>query len=242
MDLKKLNEPCIIVSYDLSPSITAQLDRKIVLGFGTDIGSKTSHTAIMARSLQIPAVVGLKNASSELQTGDYVLLDGYNGIVIVNPTDQTLFEYGQLVRRQASIAGETARISRTTRRHAGRKPIHPFGQHREISDIEAVLAHGAEGVGLFRTEYLFINRDSLPTEEEQYQAYHKVAAELKPQPGHHPHARSGRRQVSVPFAIGPGDEPVSGLARDPVLPGSSPRFFAPSSAPFCEPAPRETSK
>src|SRR5580704_7240367 len=103
VDLKKLKEPCIIISYDLSPSTTAQLDRKTVLGFATDIGGKTSHTAIMARSLRIPAVVGLKSVSHELVTGQYALLDGFNGVIVVNPSDQTLFEYGQIIRKQVSL-------------------------------------------------------------------------------------------------------------------------------------------
>src|SRR5690242_16013427 len=96
VDLRNLKEPCIIISHDLTPSSTAQLDRRNVLGFGTDVGSKTSHTAIMARSLRIPAVVGLKDLSGQLESGLYALLDGYNGNVVINPTDQTLFEYGQL--------------------------------------------------------------------------------------------------------------------------------------------------
>lgn len=91
-DLRNLAEPCIIISHDLTPSNTAQMDRNKVLGFATDIGSRTSHTAIMARSLRIPAVVGLKSASEELESGQYVLLDGFNGIIIINPTDQTLFD------------------------------------------------------------------------------------------------------------------------------------------------------
>src|SRR5436190_5071035 len=90
----RLTEPCIIISHDLSPSQTAQLDKRFVLAFGTDIGSKTSHTAIMARSLRIPAVVGLERASEVMSNGQYALLDGFNGLVIINPTDQTLFEYG----------------------------------------------------------------------------------------------------------------------------------------------------
>src|SRR5439155_1070963 len=98
--LKHLNEPCIIIAEDLAPSQTALLDKKMVLGFATDCGSKTSHTAIMARSLQIPAVVGLHDASKQLNTGQYVLLDGFNGLLVINPTDQTLFEYGQLVRKR----------------------------------------------------------------------------------------------------------------------------------------------
>src|SRR5438876_8423449 len=102
IDLRHLKEPCIIVSHDLTPSNTAQLDKRSVLGFATDVGSKTSHTAIMARSLRIPAVVGLKNASEEFETGQYALLDGFNGVVVLNPTDQTLFEYGQINRKETT--------------------------------------------------------------------------------------------------------------------------------------------
>src|SRR4051812_15829397 len=91
LDLRKLKEPCIIISHDLTPSNTAQLDKRMVLGFATDVGSKTSHTAIMARSLRIPAIVGLKDASGQLQSGQYALLDGFNGVIVVSPTDQTLY-------------------------------------------------------------------------------------------------------------------------------------------------------
>src|SRR5439155_3077459 len=97
MDLRHLKEPCIIISHDLTPTNTAQLDKRKVLGFATDVGSKTSHTAIMARSLRIPAIVGLKDAGRRLESGQYALLDGFRGNLIVNPTDQTLFEYGQLL-------------------------------------------------------------------------------------------------------------------------------------------------
>ncbi len=182
VDLKKITEPCIIISYDLSPSITAQFDRKIVLGFATDIGGKTSHTAIMARSLRIPAVVGLKTLSSELESGQYALLDGFNGLIILNPTDKTLFEYGQIERNQASLEEKLRDIQN--------KPAVTIDGHRVIlsanvesaSDADDVRANGAEGVGLFRTEYLFIDRTELPTEEEQFQEYHKAASILSPDP------------------------------------------------------------
>jgi len=153
-----------------------------VLGFATDIGGKTSHTAIMARSLGIPAVVGLQTASQELDSGDYALLDGYNGAIVVNPTDQTLFEYGQLLQRKASLEEKLHEIQQQPAVTLDGKAIHLSANIEDAADIESVLAHGAEGVGLFRTEYLFINRDRLPTEEEQYQAYRKAAAALKPQP------------------------------------------------------------
>ena len=181
-DLRHLKEPCIIISHDLSPSNTAQLDRRNVLGFATDIGTKTSHTAIMARSLRIPAAVGLGDASVRLQTGQYALLDGFNGVLVVNPTDQTLYEYGQLLRKQVTIQERL--------RDVLLKPAVTLDGHRtflsanieQAADAEQVKANGAEGVGLFRTEYLFINRDRLPSEEQQYQSYRQAAAALKPLP------------------------------------------------------------
>jgi len=182
VDLRHLTEPCIIVSHDLTPSQTAQLDKNKVLGFGTDVGGKISHTAIMARALGIPAVVGLSRASEELETGQYALLDGFNGVIIINPTDQTLFEYGQLVRKHVTL--------QESLRDTLAKPAVTLDGHRVIlsanieqaADAAAVKENGAEGVGLFRTEYLFINCDHLPSEEEQFQAYREVAAALKPLP------------------------------------------------------------
>lgn len=181
-DLRHLQEPCIIIAHDLTPSQTAQLDRKNVLGFATDVGSKTSHSAILSRSLRIPAVVGLKTATADLETGQYALLDGYNGLIIVNPTDQTLFEYGQLIRKRVSLEEKL--------RDVLLQPAITLDNHRitlsanieQAADADAVRASGAEGVGLFRTEYLFINRDAPPTEEEQYQAYRDVARALAPHP------------------------------------------------------------
>ena len=180
--LQRLKEPYIIISYDLTPSRTALLDKKMVLGFATDVGSKTSHTAIMARSMRIPALVGLQIASRELKTGDYVLLDGYNGLIITNPTDQTLFEYGQLVRKQVNLEERLREVHDKPAVSLDGTRITLSANVEQPSDTEAVMASGAEGVGLFRTEYLFINRDKLPDEEEQYQAYRQVAAALKPNP------------------------------------------------------------
>jgi phosphotransferase system enzyme I (PtsI) len=182
VDLRHLKEPCVIISHDLTPSNTAQLDKRNVLGFATDVGSKTSHTAIMARSLRIPAVVGLKDASAQLKNGEYALLDGVNGVIIVNPTDQTLFEYGQIVRKQVTLQEKL--------RDVVGKPAVTLDGHRVFlsaniespSDAEAVKTNGAEGVGLFRTEYLFINRELPPSEEQQYQAYSEAARALKPLP------------------------------------------------------------
>ena len=181
-NLRHVTEPCILVAHDLSPSTTAQLDKKFVLGFATDVGGRTSRTAIMARSLGIPAVVGLQNVSEELETGDYALLDGYNGTVIVNPTDQTLFEYGQLAKIKASLGEKLREIQRQPAVTLDGKTIHLSANIEDQNDVESVIIHGAEGVGLFRTEFLFINREQLPGEEEQYKVYRQVAAALKPAP------------------------------------------------------------
>ncbi len=181
-DLQNLSQPCIVVSDDLSPSEVAIMNRTLVLGFATDVGSKTSHTAIMARSLQVPAIVGLKGVAKKLKTGSHALLDGYNGSLIVNPTDQTLFEYGQLIRRHASIEEKLQAIQSLEAITLDGKKIALSANIEQTGDIQAVKRFGGEGVGLFRTEYLFINRDTLPTEEEQYLAYRQVAAELKPAP------------------------------------------------------------
>ena len=181
-DLQDLKEPCIVIAEDLSPSEVAVLNRKIILAFGTDAGSRTSHTAIMARSLQVPAVVGLKDASHKIKTGVHALLDGYNGTIIVNPTDQTLFQYGQLLRRQASIEDKLREIKNLPAVTLDGGKITLSANIEQAGDGTAVKSFGAEGVGLFRTEYLFINRESLPTEEEQYQSYRRIASELKPDP------------------------------------------------------------
>ncbi len=182
IDLRHLDQPCILVSYDLSPSITATLDRAKILGFATDIGSKTSHTAIMARSMQIPAVVGLHDASRHLATGDYVLLDGFNGFLVVNPTDQTLFDYGQLERRRVTLQDKLRDLASQPAVTLDGVRVRLAANIEQASDAPAALGNGAEGVGLFRTEYLFINRDTSPSEEEQFQAYRAVVLALKPDP------------------------------------------------------------
>jgi len=177
-----LPEPCILVAEDLPPSEVALLNRKNTLGFATDVGSKTSHSAIMARSLELPAVVGLQTASRMIQSGAAALLDGYGGLVIVNPSEQTLFEYGQMARQRVSLEEKLHELQFQPAVTLDGKSIVLSANIEQIGDLEAVKFHGAEGVGLFRTEYLFINRESLPAEEEQFQVYRRLAAELKPQP------------------------------------------------------------
>jgi phosphoenolpyruvate-protein phosphotransferase (PTS system enzyme I) len=180
--LAGLTEPSIIISHDLAPSLTATLDKSLVLGFATDVGGKTSHTAILARSLQIPAVVGLKDITAHVVSGQQLLLDGFNGVVVINPTDQTLFEYGHLVRKQVDLQGRLQQVRDLPAVTLDGAAITLSSNVEGADDIEQVRQSGSEGVGLFRTEYLFINRRVPPTEEEQFAEYRKVAEALNPQP------------------------------------------------------------
>jgi phosphotransferase system enzyme I (PtsI) len=170
----------LLVAHNLTPSDTAQLNRSSVLGFATDVGSKTSHTAIMARSLNIPAVVGLHNFSEQVDNGDDILLDGYNGVVILNPNEQTLWEYGELEIKKTEVEEQLHKLRETQSTTAdGRHVI--LSANIELPDeVEQVNECGAEGVGLFRTEFFYLNRTGLPTEEDQFQAYRDVAQAVAP--------------------------------------------------------------
>jgi phosphotransferase system enzyme I (PtsI) len=179
--LGAMDLPQIVVAHNITPSDTATLNRQMVLGFATDVGSRTSHTAIMARSLNIPAVVGLKDISQRLQPGDPILLDGNNGVVILNPSDQTLWEYGeievQLEHVQEVLTGLRDTVSTTA---DGRHII--LSANIELpEDVPLVIEAGAEGIGLYRTEFFFLNKNDLPSEEEQYGAYRTVAEAIMPQ-------------------------------------------------------------
>ena len=180
--LADLTEPCIVVAHDLTPSDTAMLDPTKVLGFITEVGSRTSHTAILARSLRIPAVLGLGEAIGELHTGQSVLLDGFNGFVVIDPSKQMLFEYGQLVERQTSIEESLEVIHDDAAETRDGHRIILSSNIERAADVESVLQSGATGVGLFRTEFLFINRSDLPSEEEQFAAYRHVTESLAPDP------------------------------------------------------------
>ena len=150
-----IDAPQIIVAHNITPSDTASLNRQMVLGFATDIGSRTSHTAIMARSLNIPAVVGLKDLSQRLQTGDHVLLDGTNGLVILNPTDKTLWEYGELEVRLEKVEEVLTRLRDTASTTADGRHIILSANIELPEDLPLVKEAGAEGIGLYRTEFFF---------------------------------------------------------------------------------------
>jgi phosphotransferase system enzyme I (PtsI) len=177
-----LTEQHILVAHNLTPSDTASINRANVLGVATDLGSRTSHAAILARSLNIPAVVGLHDITTKLETGQHVLVDGSDGLLIVDPAPETIAHYAEIESRRAKV---TARLKelRTT------KSTTRDGRHIVLSanielpeDVEAVAANGAEGIGLYRTEFLYLNRPTLPTEHEQFETYRKVAERVRPDP------------------------------------------------------------
>ncbi len=181
-DLGQLTEPSIILAPDLSPGTTATLDPRKVLAFATDGGGTTSHTAIMARKLGIPAVVGLGDITARVRGGEYALVDGHSGTVTVNPTDQTLFAYGQIKQRRAAL---DERLSALRLQPAVTLDGHRITLAANIdlpSDATAAIAHGAEGIGLFRSEFLFLNRIEFPSEDEQFEAYRTAAAAVAPHP------------------------------------------------------------
>jgi phosphoenolpyruvate-protein phosphotransferase (PTS system enzyme I) len=177
-----LTEPHILVAHNLTPSDTATMNRERVLGIATDLGSRTSHTAIMARSLNIPAIVGLHNVTEKLETGQHVLLNGTDGLLVVDPTPETLARYGELESKRVQITNRLAELRQT-------KSTTRDGRHIVLSanielpgDVDAVAANGAEGIGLYRTEFLYLNRATLPTEDEQHETYRKVAERVLPDP------------------------------------------------------------
>ena len=175
IDLGAIQDEVILVAKDLTPSETAQLNLKKVLGFITDIGGRTSHTSIMARSLELPAIVGTGNVTSEVKNGDYLILDAVNNKVYVNPTND---EIETLRSAQAQVAEEKAELAKLKDLPAITLDGHQVEVCANIGtvrDIDGAERNGAEGVGLYRTEFLFMDRDALPTEEEQFAAYKAVA-------------------------------------------------------------------
>ena len=175
-------EPHILVAHNLTPSDAASMDRQLVLGIATDLGSRTSHTAIIARSLNIPAVVGLHDATEKLESGQHVLLDGYTGLLIVDPTAETLSYYGEIEIRKGQVTKELKQLRETTSTTSDGRHIVLYANIELPGDVDAVAENGAEGIGLYRTEFLFVNRNTLPSEEEQYETYRKVAEQVKPNP------------------------------------------------------------
>ncbi len=177
-----LTEPHILVGHNLTPSDTASMNRANVLGIVTDLGSRTSHAAILARSLGIPAVVGLHDITAKLETGQHVLLDGSDGCLIVAPTPETLARYAEIESRRAKVVARLKELRETTSTTRDGHHIVLSANIELPEDVDAVPANGAEGIGLYRTEFLYLNRTTLPTEDEQYETYRKVAEHVRPNP------------------------------------------------------------
>jgi phosphotransferase system enzyme I (PtsI) len=175
-------EAHILVAHNLTPSDTAAMDRNRVLGIATDLGSRTSHTAIMARSLGIPAVVGLHDVTEKLESGGLALLDGFTGKLIVNPSAETLTYYGEVEVRQFKVSKELAELREQSATTLDGHHIVLSANIELPDEIVNVATNGAQGIGLYRTEFLYLDRDSLPGEEEQYQTYRRVAETVRPNP------------------------------------------------------------
>lgn len=183
VDLASLDEEVILIAHDLTPSDTATMNKKMVLGFLTDIGGRTSHTAIMARTLEIASVVGLTDATSKIKDGDYIVFNGDTGEVIVNPDDETKEKYSKL-KNEYQEYKESLKLLK------GQKTVTTDGRHVELAgnigspkDVEGLINNDAEGVGLYRTEFLYMDKeDGFPTEEEQYEAYKAVLEGMNGKP------------------------------------------------------------
>jgi len=173
--LKELDREVILVSVDLSPSDTVSLSPEHVKGFATDIGGRTSHVAIVARSLGLPAAVGMGTLTTEVLDGDILIVDGNEGRVIVNPDTKTLKEYRKEKENYAAFYRSLEAIRNLPARTPDGREVVLAGNIEMPHEVDDVLAHGAQGIGLFRTEFLFLNRDTLPTEDEQFEVYREVA-------------------------------------------------------------------
>ncbi|MFO0826657.1 MAG: phosphoenolpyruvate--protein phosphotransferase [Phycisphaerales bacterium] len=172
--LAKLTEPVIIVAHELTPSQTAGMDRKKVIGCATDLGGRTSHTSIVARAIDIPAVVGCQRISSAVEDGDMLVVDGDTGVVIVRPDERTIAQY-QLQQEKFGEFRASLRALRTLpATTTDGTTIRLLGNIEFPHEVESVLANGGDGVGLYRTEFLFLTAAKEPSEEDHYQAYSKT--------------------------------------------------------------------
>jgi len=179
--LADIKGEAVIIAHDLAPSDTLMMRKDKILGFATDAGSRTSHTAILARSLGIPAAVGLENITAAVKTGDVVILDGIHGVVIVDPDEETFLDYLKKQRRYKYFEQELENIKDLPAETLDGQVILLEGNIELPEEVASVADHGGSGIGLYRTEFLFMNRLTLPTEEEHYAAYRQVAERAAPQ-------------------------------------------------------------
>ena len=177
---EELQEKMILVSYDLSPSDTASMHKKNILAFVTNIGGKTSHTAIMAKSMEIPAVVGLEMATLKIKTGDILIVDGASGLVFINPDSQTLEKYQKEATALKNITQRFILLKDQPAITLDGKQVQIAANIELPDEIPSIIDHGAEGIGLYRTEFFYMNRTDIPSEEEHYKAYKFVAEAIRP--------------------------------------------------------------
>ncbi|WP_427337940.1 phosphoenolpyruvate--protein phosphotransferase [Caloranaerobacter sp. DY30410] len=182
IDLSKLDEEVIIVAEDLTPSDTAQMDKEKVLGFITETGGRTSHSAIMARTLELPAVVGVEGIIANVKNGDVIIFDGDEGNIIINPDKETLKQYKNKKEKYEQFKNKLKQLKGKESITKDRFKVEIVANIGTPKDIEGVIRNDAEGVGLYRTEFLYMDRKNLPTEEEQFIAYKEVAEKLKGKP------------------------------------------------------------
>ncbi len=175
VDLSAIADEVLLVAKDLTPSETAQLNLDKVLGFITDLGGRTSHTSIMARSLEIPAIVGTGNVTTQVKNDDYLILDGVNNQIYVNPTAEKIEELKAIHAQYVGEKNDLAKLKDLPAITLDGHQVEVCANIGTVRDVAGAERNGAEGVGLYRTEFLFMDRDSLPTEEEQFQAYKAVA-------------------------------------------------------------------
>jgi phosphotransferase system enzyme I (PtsI) len=180
--LGDLKERVVVVAHDISPSDTAAMHKESVFAFVTDIGGKTSHTAIMAKALEIPAVVGIEDVTIKIKAGDILIVDGSMGIVIVNPDEDTLRAYRKENERLKGVAAHFLSVKDIAAVTLDNKTIDIFANIEFPDEVPSVKLHGGQGIGLYRTEFFYMNRKDLPSEEEHYQAYKYVAQEMNPLP------------------------------------------------------------
>ncbi|MGL5602466.1 MAG: phosphoenolpyruvate-protein phosphotransferase PtsI, partial [Silvania sp.] len=175
IDLSSIQDEVILVAADLTPSETAQLNLNKVLGFITDAGGRTSHTSIMARSLELPAIVGTGSVTAQVKNNDYLILDAVNNLVYVNPTNEEIDKLRAVQEQVASEKAELAKLKDLPAITLDGHQVEVCANIGTVRDVDGAERNGAEGVGLYRTEFLFMDRDALPTEEEQFAAYKAVA-------------------------------------------------------------------
>jgi phosphotransferase system enzyme I (PtsI) len=180
--LGELAEKRVVVANDITPSDAAGINRSAALAIVTDVGSKTSHAVIVARSLKIPAVVGVRDLTTRVSSGDRVLVDGYEGVVIVNPTEQTLFRYGRIQTEKKTFESRLQAASRLPSETLDGVHVVLLANLEKVEENSSGRDSQAEGVGLFRTEYLYLNSSRLPGEDEQFASYRAVVAAFAPNP------------------------------------------------------------